>query len=142
MQKRCEAKVEELDEVPIAELMDEHEVRRLEIAVENPAVMGGCEACEAVGRDRAGAADGKLSVVVDRVRQRPSAEVLHYEIRAALIGSKIEDLDDVRVADRGGGTGLADKALDRGRLRCGPRVEELHGDEAAEDLICGLINSA
>ena len=140
--ERGEAEVADLDEVPVAEAHHEHQVRGLEVAVEDAPLVGAVEARERVDGDRDGALDGERTVHGDDLRERAPAQVLHDHVGPAAFIAEVDDIDDVRVADAGRGARLALEALD-GRFVLRDRgVQQLDGHEAAQALVGGLVDRA
>ena len=74
--------------------------------------------------------EGLLGADRHPLAQRPALDVLHRDVRDALVLEDVEDEDDARVRQRAGELRLADEALDG----LGRRVEldALEGDRPAE----------
>ncbi len=137
-----EAEVAELHEVAVAELRDEHHVRRLQVAVEDAPVVCSGEPRQRVRGDVAGAGHGEVALFGDRLGQGATAQILHHQERAPALVAEVEDVDDVRVSDGRRRARLTDEALDRGRVVGGRGVQELDGDEAPQHLVGGLVDRA
>jgi hypothetical protein len=122
-EQRREAEVEQLHERTVAEAHDQHEVGRLEVAVQDAAVVCGLQPGQRVRGHRAGHLDVERAVGVDGVGQRAAAQVLHDQVRLAVGLAEVVDVDDVGVADGGRRLGLAQEALHGCRVGRRRRVQ-------------------
>ncbi len=129
-----QAEVEDLDAVGRQE-----DVRRLEVAVDDLAIVERLEGREHPDRDR--------NRLVDLHRPAPeplaqglAVEQLHGDEDRAGVVADVEDLADRRMAHAGRHAGLTFEALPGGRISGGR--DRLDGHRAAEALVAGGIHDA
>ena len=92
----------------------DHEVLGLEVAVDDPVLLGVREPGE---QPLEHAADLRERQLPDVRAQRPALDVLHRDVRRAVVLEVVVDGDDVRVRERPGDARLAHEALARTRGR-------------------------
>jgi hypothetical protein len=109
-----------------------HQVRRLEVAVDDAALVGVVHGPGGVADGGGVVGGGEL-----RARQRLAAHELHREVRAPARLSDLVDRDDVGMRERRGGLGFAQEALE---VLGVVGVEELERDVAAEVALPRLID--
>ena len=81
----------------------------------------------------AACAASSAPLVRQHVGEIDAVEVLHDEVGAAVLGrAEVGHVDDVRVADAGGGARLAPESFDQILLPRILRVQDLHGDALAD----------
>ena len=72
--------------------------------------------------------------------QRAALDVLHRDVRRAVVLEVVVDRDDVRVAQRAGDARLAQEALGERRVGRVERAELLERDEAVEVGLAGEVH--
>jgi hypothetical protein len=123
-----EAEVQELDGV----LGQEH-VRRLQVAVQQPAAVQGAQAVQQLERDPRGLG-GRQRSPRQALRERLAFEELHDDVGLARLLADLEDLAHVGVVDPRGGARLAAQAL--ACLLVAALVRDhLDGDDATQVLV-------
>ena len=100
-----DAEVEHLHDPVVAH----HHVLGLDVAVDEPAPVGGRERARHVG-EPADAGDGSGASVADRLAQRAALDELHDDVGRPVVLADVEDGDGVRVVERRGGARLAEEA--------------------------------
>ncbi len=115
----------------------DHDVLRLQVAVHDAARLG-------VRQPREDAlehpGDLRQRQVRDERPQRPALDVLHRDVRGALVLEEVVDGDDVRMAERAGDTRLADETLGESGVGGVKRRQLLQGDDAVEVGLPGEID--
>ncbi len=137
-----DAEVEQLDVRPPRRRRQQLDVVRLEIAVNDPLVVGGAErAADLIGDlGDLGRRDGAAR---DALVHRLAAEELHDEVGLPVGGlTEVEDLDDVLVPDGVDGARLVEEAGDDLGLPRQRHVQQLDRDLAPDDRVLGLIDHA
>ena len=130
-----EAEVEELHPV-----RREEDVRGLQVAVDDPALVQRLEGGEHPERDREGVGDAERAAS-QPLRRRLALEELHRDEELALVLADLVELAHVRVVDRGRGAGLPPEPPAR-RVVGAERRHLLQGDGAAEPLVPGGVDDA
>ena len=136
-----EPEVEHLDEVRLVHVVDEVDVRRLEIAVDD--ARGVCLAQRAgnLPRDPHGAVLGEMARLTNRGRERLPVQVLHRDVRDSVVDfAEIEDghrvgVTQLRHRARLAKQPLAKNVIPRARLaRVGgiAHIEDLEGADSPE----------
>src|SRR5262249_49491539 len=135
--------VEEVGDAEVAELSDaarvEKDVGRLDVAVDDAAVVRVRERAEDVEREAPHLGGGEVRAAGEPGGERAAGEVLHDE--EAEVFAEIEDLHDVRVAGAAPDLRLPQEPLERGRTAAGG-LKELHRDLGAGDLVAGEEDAA
>ena len=75
-----------------------------------------------------------------RAEQILSLEVLHREIRLALVLAEVVDRDDVLVRELAGGARLAEESLAELGVLIDRRRDDLDGDDPLEQRVAGAIH--
>jgi hypothetical protein len=112
------------------------DVRGLDVAVNDPlGVRGGQCRCDFTERaSRLG--DAERTVLLDPRMEAPSLDILHHEVRRAVVQlADRVDRDDVRVGERGDGLRFALEPRARVRARGEVPRENLYGNEALESRL-------
>ncbi len=152
--------VEDLDQLAAVVGRGDHDVGRLEVAVDDAAAVAGLDRGAHRGEQPGGAGRGQRPGG-ERVGQRRPVELLHHQVGAGVgILAVVEDLDHVGVADVGGGLGLGGEAAAAGRgVLLGEQPLERHlvadrqparrvdlahpaGAERAQDLVAAIDDDA
>jgi len=118
----------------------EQDVRRLDVAVDDPRLVGHAERGGHLLHHGQRALRRQRPLATQHVRQALAVHKLHRdELEAAVLAHGV-DLDDVGMDDCGGVACLAGEALDEGGVaREGPR-QHLDGDEAVERGLARLVD--
>jgi hypothetical protein len=101
--QRClrDAEVAHLDEVFFAAALDEHDVARLEIAVDDPLRVRLVQRVQDLRHDPCHAPQRQRKIVADHLREVAPREQLHRDVqRAVLVFTRVDDLDGVRVVEQ------------------------------------------
>ena len=113
-------------------LLVEDDVRRLQVTVDDPAVVRMGEPRGDLARDRLRARVVQRLAGLETVLQRSSGQVLEDHVRPRALAAVVEQAADVRVGER------RDRAcLSLEALAVGPRPEQLQGDPAVELEVVG-----
>jgi hypothetical protein len=86
-----------------------------------------------LGGDLDGLAHRQPAALIEHVTDRPATHELHHDRLAVVAGTRVEDRDDVRVGQAGGGHGFATETLDEGVVGGQVGEEDLGGDGPGED---------
>lgn len=118
----------------------QEQVARLQVAVNDAAPVRLRERRGDAGEQRHALVDGEhaaTQVLLEVLAREP----LHDEIRLAVLTHPVRDVaDDARVVELGEQLGLAGESLRLPRLDM--RLEQLHGDELAAELVAGAKDHA
>ena len=128
-----DAEIEDLHVVPATRALDEHHVRRLEVAMNDPRGVGDVERRAHLPGDVDADRNRQLAVTPQLRGERLALEQLHDEVHVALVAaSEVEDLDDVLVLDARGVLRLAEKAASDLLVERDPvdASDQLHRDGA------------
>jgi hypothetical protein len=118
------------DEAPAGETQED--VRRLEIAVDDPLAVRGAEGAGHGARDPGRSLGRELAHAPEEIGERLALEQLHHQEGVASLGlADVVDLDDVGVPQAPAEPGLAEHA----RAELGVRI----GDELERDLPVGAV---
>ncbi len=93
----------------------QHHVGRLEVAVDDAAVVGGLHAVGQRRPERAHVRLGQAAHPAQALGQAVARDALHHQVAAAgrIVAAEVEDRDEVRVVDGAGAGGLAQEGVDR-----------------------------
>ncbi len=119
----------------------EQDVGRLEVAVDDPALVGGLDGLGYRGHQGGGLA-GRLRRARHHLGQAAALDEFHGEVRPAVQVADLVDLHDVRMAQAGHGFRLAQKALQLLRPGGGAGQEHFQGDGAVEAQVPRLVDDA
>ena len=108
----------------------EEDVRRLQVAVHEPALVRMCEAGRHLGRDAQRLAVGQPLSVAKAVLERAVRQVLEHHVRPAVGLAVVVERADVRMRER---CDRASLTLEAGPV--GARREHLHGDPPLELVV-------
>ena len=138
-----DAEVEHLGEVGIARPLDQEDIVRLEVAVDDAAGMGRGQRMADALHDVERARERRPRLGEEQLRERAPLEPLHHEIGGPVLElPEVEDLDDVLAADVARGLGLAEEAGDHLRVTAALRVEELDRDPPIDAGVLGQVDGA
>ncbi len=113
----------------------DQDVRRLDVAVDDPAVVGRGERVGDLGDQAGGGVRGERTLLLDDLREVAALDVLHDEPVLVAVDREVEDGHDVGVVEGRRVTRLALGALEVGRGPTGREPDALEGHLAAEDLV-------
>ena len=119
-----------------------HQVRRLDVAVDQPALVGRTKADRNLADDLAGVGHGQRADAIDDFRQVEPLDVLHDQVVAALGLAGIHGADDVRMVELPDSLHFPLETGDPLRILGQAGEENLDGDKLLELLVPGLIDGA
>ncbi len=121
----------------------EEDVLGLEVAVDDARGVGGGERAADLRGDAQRARHVERALALDHHAELNALEVLHDEVHGAVgRGAGVGDVDDVRVADLGGGARLAPEPLDQVGHPAVARVQHLDRDPLADLDVLGEVDLA
>ncbi len=121
----------------------EHEIRRLDVAVDDSVAMGGIESGRSFLEPLERLPDLLGPVFLNPFLERAAAEVLHDDERPLRVLADVEHRDDVRLpGEPRRREGLACEAAPHGVVARVALGEQLDGDGAAEDRVGRAIDLA
>ncbi|MFO0762773.1 MAG: hypothetical protein U0359_40425 [Byssovorax sp.] len=136
------AEVEHLDRLD-ALVARQKDVRRLEIAVDDPRRVGARHAARSLPDDVRNLRGEQRPAPGDALFQALPFEQLHRHEGDGPVDPVIEDLHHVRALELGGGARLLVEAREQlGRVRSTAHVDELHGHDAPERHVLGAPHLA
>jgi hypothetical protein len=138
-QKFGQPEIQQLDEVAVAQPLDEHHVVRLEVAVDDGVGVGGGQRAGDLRADVERAGDRDAALVAGQLhREGLPLEVLHDEEVLAVVGlPEIVDLHDVLVADLVDGARLVEEPADHLLVAGQLAVDDLERDLLADVRMLG-----
>ena len=140
----ADAEVDDLHEVGLAVLVDDEDVGRLHVAVDDAGRVGGLQGAEGLQGEMDGAHG--LHAAAEALEELPEVEAveeLHDEVRGAVgQAADVVDLHDVVAVDLRRGDPLVHEALDRAVERHDGRAHELERHRRAPDEVRGLRDGA
>jgi hypothetical protein len=136
-----EAEVEDPHVLAGADLLGDHDVRRLDVAVGDPLRVRVREARDDLAGERE-RAHGQQRALVHDLPQGAAGDELHHQVRRALPDPEVDDRDAVRVGELAHHPGLALEPREELRVVGVRRVEELDRDELADGDALGLVDDA
>ena len=131
-----QTEVEELDAVP-----REHDVARLQIAVNDAVTVCSVERLGDLGGDGQGPLE-RQRAARQFGRERLAIEQLHHQERHAVLLADVEQGADVRMIDPGDGASLTPEALELPRTRARRRSDRLDRHESIQSRILRAIDFA
>ena len=140
-----EAEVDHLDEEPVLAvlvLVDDHEVRRLDVAVDETLARRRRQRARDLEPDAQRRLQRQRPDAFDEAFQRLAVDELHRVEEPLRIDAQVVDGGDVRVAHPRGDPGLADETLAGGLAVDVVRADDLQGDVAAQVRVERLVGDA
>ena len=123
-----------------AALARDHDVRGLDVAVDDAAVVHVIEGARDLHRDDRGDVVGQAAAALEQVIQVDAADVLHHDEERAPLAMEVVDMDDVFVLEAGQGAGLALEAGGQLLVRADRGLERLDGHHPVELLLDGAVD--
>ena len=136
-----QAEVEDLDDRPVA-VAREHQVARLDVAVNHALLVGVLQAQGRLLNEVAGVADGHRSAGLDHPGQVQAVDVLHGEDQALAAAKRGVGGDDVGVAKLSDGADLAEKAIHHARALDDVPAHDLEDLVASHQAVVGQVDHA
>ena len=131
----------EIHDVDAAALVD-HDVLRLEVAVDDAVAVGLGQAPGDLQGDRHGPAGRQLSDLADEALEVLAVDIFHGDVGRALRPADVEHAADILVDDRAGRLELVAETLDRLGVGGHFGPEELQGDLLVELGVVDLVDPA
>jgi len=134
---------DELGEPEVADLggpgLGHQDVGRVEVAVDDPGAVGDVDGPRQ-GLDQPGGPSDRLGRGPHHPGEGAAVDELHDEEREALVVVGVEDLDDVRVGELGGGLGLGAQAGALAGVGVVAGQDHLDRDDPARVDLAGLVD--
>jgi hypothetical protein len=125
----------------LAPVVARHEdVRRLDVAVDQPVPVGLVERAGDLADDRDGARRLERRLGLEDLAQVGALDVVHGHVQQPVLLAGVEDLDGVRVVDGGGEPALALEARPELVVLGHRRLDQLERDAAPERQVRGAIH--
>ena len=138
-----DAEVHQLHHVATAGLLDQEDVVRLEVAVDDAAIVRRLQRAAALQQDGAGALKRHGPPRFQESLQRHAVQELHHEVVPAFVGDvEVEDLDDVVVADEVDRPRLVEEAVHHRLLGRVLRMQHLDRDLGPDGRVLAQIDGA
>ena len=138
-----DSEVDQLDEIGAAGLVDEEDVVRFEVPVDDSAVVGRLQRAAALKENRSHALERKRRSGLHERLQRPPLQEFHDEVvPAAVRDVEIENVDDVLVADDVHGLCLVEEPLDDPFIRVEAGMEHLDRHLRADGGVLAHVHGA
>ena len=138
-----QAEVEHLDEVVIVVLPQEHDVGRLQVAVDDPQRMRLSQRAADLLRHVDDALLRERALLLHRLRQRAAVEELHGDEEDAVLGAPVVvEGDGVGVRQPGGDRRLEEEALVEIGIAVVAGAEDLEGHHPVERRLQRLVDAA
>ncbi len=118
----------------------EHDVLRLQVAMDDALIVGGLEALGGLAEDPQQSLDRELALLLQDRREVPSVDELHRQELDAVALSEVEDAQHVRVGDAAGELDLALEALEGVGVVGDVRTNQLESDVAVEPLVMDQVD--
>ena len=131
-----DSEIEDFRRLLTARRAVEEDVRRLDVAVDDPRVVSGGKGEAHRLEDLGAALRGEAALLLELCVQRDALEQLHDEERdAARVDAEIEHLNGVRVLDPAGRSTLPAEPFERLRIGVGARAQDLDRHGTIELLV-------
>ena len=137
--RRAGARDAEVGDLDAALLVDHHVVR-LDVAVDDPALVGVAGGAQDLQHDVDRRLRRRRAALADDVLERAPADQLHRDVVGAVPLAAVEDADDAGVLQARRAGRLAPEALDERDVLGQVAVEQLERDAAPELLVLGLVD--
>ena len=124
----------------VAVVLLEENVRRLDVAVDQPAVVGFVQCAGDLGHDRGGPGGIEAASARDELAQVLTVDVAHREVESAVVLPGLVHGDDMRVVERSGDSRLALEARAEARVLGELGGNQLERDVAVELLLAGEVD--
>ena len=142
---RCPGRGELLDRAEVrqvrAVVRADEDVRRLDVAVNEPARMGGVQRGRDLAGDRERAPHGQPALLGDQRLQVGPLDAGHRDPEEVVVLARVVDRDDVGVVERGREPRLAQEAVAEVGF-AEPRREELQRGPAPQAYVLGPVDDA
>jgi hypothetical protein len=135
----CEAEIQDADVVAGPDLLADHDVGRLDVAM-NDALRVGVRQPRRDLADQRERAPGRNRAVVDQRAQRRARDVLHHQVGSAVPHTEVDDRDAVGMGQLAHHPGLALEPREELRVVRKWRMEELDRDELSDGNALGLVD--
>jgi hypothetical protein len=137
-----DAEVEHLGVVPLV-AGEHHDVLALEVAVHDALGVRGAERVGDLASDAERAGHRERPLAAQEPREVDAIDELHHEVGVPLGAvPEVDDLDDVRVPDGGGGLRLAVEAGERLGVAGEVGAQDLHRHGASDGQVTGAVDDA
>ena len=138
-----DAEIDQLDEVGAAIPVDEEDIVRLEVAVDDSPLVRRLQRPAALQEDGSRPPERERHSGLHERLQRPAVQELHHEVMAPAVGDvEIEDVDDVVVADDVHGLRFVEEALDDPLVRIEAGMEHLDRHLRADGGVLAHVDGA
>ena len=138
-----EAEINDLHHEPLVGCLDEDEVRRLQVAMDQPVLLGETQRLADLPRQMQGVRRRQRPPARERLLERLPVAKLHGVVVRAVGGdAEAEDAGDIRVAQLGGGAGFAEKAVAHLGAAEDTGIDDFEGDIAMQVGVTGLVGHA
>ena len=118
----------------------EHDVRRLDVAVDDAEPVGIIERAGDLGADPGDGLERHPARLAQMLVERDAVEQFHGDIGKAVRLADVVDGDDVGVRERAGGPGLAQEAADQADILPELGLQHLDREDAVDAGIVGAID--
>ena len=137
-----DAEVDQLHEVPLVAALDEEDILGLEVAVDDPAVVGGPQRVGQLEQDLEPDRAVEAPFPEERRERRPIQELHHDVVPGGREQREVVRGYDVLVTDEVDGSRLVVETADQLRARAHRLVQELDRDLAADDGVLAEVDRA
>ena len=138
---RLEDRQPQVEDLDLA-VRRQHQVRRLDVAVDQPALVGRTQPDRNLADDLAGVGHGQRADAIDDLRQVEPLDVFHDQVVAALGLAGVHGANDVRMVELPDGLHFPLETGDPLRILGQAGGENLDGDQLAELPVPGFIDGA
>ena len=121
---------------------DQHQVGRLDVAVDHAVLDGVLQAQGGLANDVAGQRHGQRAGLFDHALQRDTRHVFHGQEVGLAVLVEFIDGDDIGVGQPGRGLGFAAKAADHLGVGLPFRADDLEGDVPVGGQMTGAVDNA
>ena len=129
------------DEGPTTAILVQQEIRRLDVAVDDPHAKSGSQAAGDLSHLADGLAGRQLSVAAQDILERVSLDELHHDHQRSVVrGIDSEHLSDRGVREAGDGAGLPQEPLLVPGVLDVLLVQDLDGDATVEETVAAAVH--